>query len=241
MRRFAALITLILLGICLITIQSHLSQAETGNLPNTTITVFGEAKLSAKPNMAVICLGVETESKNVTQALNENSEKLNRIISAIEELGIPEDNITTTYFRVYPVRDYKTNEFKGYRVVNEIKIRTGDLGGIGKIVSVAISSGANRVEWIEFGLGEDKVRELRIKAIREACKDAKTKAETIAESLNLTIVRLLNVKEQSAYFQPYKVYGSELGAVPMPTVAVPPIKPGEVKVSFKIVATFIAQ
>ncbi len=210
---------------------------------NTTIVVTGEAVIDAKPDIATVCLGVETESENVTKALNENSEKLTKVISALEGLGIPEDNITTTYFKIYPVRDYKTNELKEYRVVNEIKVKTSNLDKIGKIISMAISSGANRVEWIEFGLSKDKVKKLRAKVIREACENAKAKASAIAESLNLTIIGILNVKEQSTYFQPYRVYGSELGAIPIPTPAVtsPPIKPGEVTVSFKIVATFIAQ
>lgn len=210
---------------------------------NTTIVVTGEAMISAKPDIATVCLGVETESENVTKALNENSEKLAKVISALEGLGISEDNITTTYFKIYPVRDYKTNELKGYRVVNEIKVKTSNLDKIGKIISMAISSGANRVEWIEFGLSKDKVKKLRAKVIKDACEDAKAKAEAIAEGLNLTIVGILNVEEQSTYFRSYKVYGSELGAIPIPTqaVATPPIKPGEVTVSFKIVATFIAQ
>jgi len=227
----------VLLGICLIVLQA---QAKFDNPSNTTIIVIGEAKISAKPNLATICLGVETESDNVTQALNENSEKLAKVISAIKGIGISEDNITTTYFRVYPVRDYRTNEFKGYRIVNEIKIRTRDLNRIGEIIGVAISSGANRVEWIEFGLSKDRFEELRIKAIKEACEDAKAKANTIAESLNLTITRILSIKEQSVYLQPYRVYGFVPSAIPTPTVT-PPIKPGEVNVNFKIVATFIAR
>ncbi len=238
MKKLIALVALVLLGVCLIAFQV---QAKFESSSNTTIVVLGEAKITTKPNIATICLGVETESENVTQALNENSEKLTKVISAIEGLGISKNNITTTYFRIYPVRDYTTNELKGYRVVNEIKIKIRDLNDIGRIISVAISSGANRVEWIEFGLSKDRIKMLREKAIKIACDDAKAKAETIAESLNLTITGISSIKEQTVYFQPYRVYGSELGPVPAPTTVTPPIKPGEVTISFKIVATFIAR
>ena len=57
MKKLTVFISLVLLGICLIALQA---QAKVENL-NTTIVVFGEAEISAKPNVATICLGVDTE------------------------------------------------------------------------------------------------------------------------------------------------------------------------------------
>ncbi len=55
---------------------------------NSTISVSGTGIIEAEPNQAKVCLGVETQSENVTEALEENSLKMQSVIKAMEKLGI---------------------------------------------------------------------------------------------------------------------------------------------------------
>ena len=210
---------------------------------NSTISVSGTGIIKTEPNQAKVYLGVETQSGNVTEALEENSLKMQSIIKAIKKLGIPKDSIETTYFNVYPVRNYNYEksgeEIAGYRVTNEITVELQDLDKIGAIIEEAMNAGANKVRRIEFGLTEDKRRELKNEALKEACKDARTKADAIASGLGLRITRIATAKESGTYVAPYRaeVFGSEY-AMPIPTSAPeaipPPIEPKEVKVSATI-------
>ena len=208
---------------------------------NSTISVSGTGIIKTEPNQAKVYLGVETQSGNVTEALEENSLKMQSIIKAIKKLGIPKDSIETTYFSVYPIRDYEKSgeDIIGYRASNEITVELQDLDKIGAVIEEAMNAGANKVRRIEFGLTEDKRRELKNEALKEACKDARTKADAIASGLGLRITRIATAKESGTYVAPYRaeVFGSEY-AMPIPTSAPeaipPPIEPKEVKVSATI-------
>jgi len=208
---------------------------------NSTISVSGTGIIKTEPNQAKVYLGVETQSGNVTEALEENSLKMQSIIKAIKKLGIPKDSIETTYFSVYPIRDYEKSgeDIIGYRASNEITVELQDLDKIGAVIEEAMNAGANKVRRIEFGLTEDKRRELKNEALKEACKDARTKADAIASGLGLRITRIATAKESGTYVAPYRaeVFGSEY-AMPIPTTAPkaipPPIEPKEVKVSATI-------
>ena len=208
---------------------------------NSTISVSGTGIIKTEPNQAKVYLGVETQSRNVTEALEENSLKMQSIIKAIKKLGISKDSIETTYFSVYPIRDYEKSgeDIIGYRASNEITIELQDLDKIGAVIEEAMNAGANKVRRIEFGLTEDKRRELKNEALKEACKDARTKADAIASGLGLRITRIATAKESGTYVAPYRaeVFGSEY-AMPIPTTAPkaipPPIEPKEVKVSATI-------
>jgi len=73
------------------------SEAKQGN---STISVSGTGAIETEPNQAKVCLGVETQSKNVTEALDENSLRMTAVIEAMKALGISKDNIETTYFNI---------------------------------------------------------------------------------------------------------------------------------------------
>ncbi|KAF5431813.1 hypothetical protein C5S36_09815 [Candidatus Methanophagaceae archaeon] len=55
---------------------------------------------------------------------------------------------------------------------------------------------------IEFGLSEDKENELKNEAIKEACKDARTKADAMASGLGLRIIRVATARESGVYVVP---------------------------------------
>jgi len=208
---------------------------------NSTISVSGTGIIKTEPNQAKVYLGVETQSRNVTEALEENSLKMQSIIKAIKKLGISKDSIETTYFSVYPIRDYEKSgeDIIGYRASNEITVELHDLDKIGAVIEEAMNAGANKVRRIEFGLTEDKKREVKNEALKEACKDARTKADTIASGLGLKITRIATARESGTYVAPYRteVFGGEY-AMPVPTPAPkaisPPIELKEVKVSATI-------
>ncbi|RLG33966.1 hypothetical protein DRN80_03950 [Methanosarcinales archaeon] len=212
---------------------------------NSTISVSGTGIIKTEPNQAKVYLGVETQSRNVTEALEENSLKMQSIIKAIKKLGISKDSIETTYFSVYPIRDYEKSgeDIIGYRASNEITVELHDLDKIGAVIEEAMNAGANKVRRIEFGLTEDKKREVKNEALKEACKDARTKADTIASGLGLKITRIATARESGTYVAPYRteVFGGEY-AMPVPTPAPkaisPPIELKEVKVSATIDITY---
>ena len=201
---------------------------------NCTIAVSGSGTIEAEPNQAKVCLGVETQSENVTEALNENSVKMTAIIAAMEDLGYSMDEVRTSYFSISPVRnttDY--TKIVAYKVYNEVTVEISDLDEIGKVIGEATDAGANNVQKIEFGLTEPKEKELKNEALKEACEDADSKADAIASSFGLVNLRVASVKEIGVSAYPYRAGGFD-EAVPMAKSIAPPIIPKAVKVKATI-------
>ena len=208
---------------------------------NCTISISGRGIVSAEPNQVEIRLGVETEDKNVTKALEANSLGMNSTIEALKTLGISEDEIETSRFNIYPIKDYERTpvEIVGYRVTNEIAVKTGDLDKTGEIIRAAIDAGANKVRWIEFGLNKTREKESKYAAITEACEDAKGKAEAIASGFGLNIIRVVEIRESGVYVSSYRAGGGyDEYAVSMPAPIPPPIEPGEIEVSATLSVTY---
>ncbi|PIW35465.1 MAG: hypothetical protein COW26_04295, partial [Nitrosopumilales archaeon CG15_BIG_FIL_POST_REV_8_21_14_020_33_23] len=96
------------------------------------ISVTGNAISSVKPNLANISFGVEIQEKTAKDALDANSELMNKVITTIKQVGITDSEISTSQFNIYPVYDrYQdketgryTQELIGYRVNNIINVET---------------------------------------------------------------------------------------------------------------------
>ncbi|MEA1997770.1 MAG: SIMPL domain-containing protein, partial [Euryarchaeota archaeon] len=186
------------------------------------------------PNQAKVSLGVETQSENVTDAMENNTLKMTAIIAAMENLGYSKDNIETTYFSVSPVRDYETkeNEVVAYRVYNEVTVEISDLDEIGKVIGEATDAGANNVQRIEFGLTEAEEEKQKNEAIKKACANAESKADVIASSLDLVILRVASVREIGVSAYPYRVAGfNEDVQIAKAGAIAPPIIPKAVEVT----------
>ena len=202
---------------------------------NTTIAVYGTGIIETEPNKAVVSLGVETQSDNVTEALAQNSEKMDAVIATLEQRGVPKESIETSYFSIYPVKDYERpgEGIVGYRVTNAITVELSDLDTVGHVIDTAITAGANRVTNVEFGLTKAREQELRQQALRDACEDARTKADAIANGLGLKIVGVATAREGGVYTNSYRDF-DYVSYAEAPMAVPTPIEPKEVSVSATI-------
>jgi uncharacterized protein YggE len=129
---------------------------EVNSTGNCKIAVSGSGTIDAEPNQAKVCLGVETQSENVTDALTDNSLKMTAIIAAMEDLGLPKDDVRTSYFSISPARN-ETDYTKvvAYKVYNEVTVEISDLDEIGEVISEAADAGANNVQSRVGGFNEE--------------------------------------------------------------------------------------
>jgi len=104
------------------------------------------------------------------------------------------------------------------------------LTSVGKIIDTGVAGGANLVQGIYFTLSESKAAQLRDQAIEEAVKDADSKANILARSLNVKIVGPVSVS-----------LGYEYPVVPyekMASAATTPIIPGPVTITATVQITY---
>lgn len=171
--------------------------AETTPFPSRekVISVTGTASTSVEPDLLIVTFGVETQEKTAKQALEKNSQLMNSVVSAIQGVGISEDELSTSRFNIQPVYDsYRdesgryTQELIGYRVTNSISVETSNLGLAADIIDSGVGVGANRVDSVYFTLSPEKQLQIKDDLIGKAVLNAKSKAENALAPLNHQII-----------------------------------------------------
>ena len=159
------------------------------------ISVTGTATTSVEPDLLIITFGVETQEKTAKQALEKNSQLMNSVVTAIQDVGISEDELSTSRFNIHPVYDsYRdesgryTQELIGYRVTNSISVETTNLDFAADIIDSAVGVGANRVDSVYFTLSPEKLLQIKDDLIGKAVLNAKSKAENALSPLNHQII-----------------------------------------------------
>ena len=159
------------------------------------ISVTGTATTSVEPDLLIITFGVETQEKTAKQALEKNSQLMNSVVTAIQDVGISEDELSTSRFNIHPVYDsYRdesgryTQELIGYRVTNSISVETTNLDLAADIIDSAVGVGANRVDSVYFTLSPEKQLQIKDDLIGKAVLNAKSKAEKALSPLNHQII-----------------------------------------------------
>ena len=175
-----------------------------------TISVTGSASASVKPDQLNISFGVETQEKTAKEALDANSVQMNEVIAAIKKAGIPESDIGTSSFNIYPVYEsYEdklttrwTQELVGYKVSNIVTVQTSKLDGAASIIDNAVNAGVNRVDSVYFSLAPATYQKLKDDLLEKAITNAKTRAQKALTPLDYKIigVKLVSLDE---FVMPY--------------------------------------
>ena len=203
-----------------------------------TITVNGQGKASAPPDMATIETGVVTHSVTAIEALSENNQIMGRIMDILTGHKIPEKDIQTSILNVAP--EYKQDErgrvedkIIGYSVRNQVQVRVRNLNDLGQVIDALVRAGSNQVSGISFGI-DDSAKVIN-QARERAVADARSRAELYARSAGLNIGKIIAINEQSVEWPrvqgAYRMYNLE-------AVSSVPVATGEQEYSITIQMTF---
>ena len=107
------LVAVFLLGATLLMFSqarnASLQRKYIGQVPNQrdTITIEGEGKITAKPTLAQVNIGLYSEGQDVPAVQTDNTQKVNAMIGALKDLGIAEADLQTSNYTISPKYDYK--------------------------------------------------------------------------------------------------------------------------------------
>ncbi|MBX4186696.1 MAG: SIMPL domain-containing protein [Candidatus Doudnabacteria bacterium] len=176
------------------------------SLPKNTISMSAEGKVSAKPDLATVSVGVSTNGTTAKLAQEENTKGSNKLIEFIKQQGVAENDIVTANFSVYPNYNYSNgrNTILSYTANQTltVKVRGVDksTANLGAILGGAADSGSNQIQGVYFSF--DDPDNLRQEARKIAIEKAKQKAADLAAASGLRLGRIVTVSESSSY-QPY--------------------------------------
>lgn len=162
-----------------------------------TLTVSGRGQVEAPPDMATVNLGVETEAETAVEALTQNSEQMQQVISATLDAGVAEADIQTQGLSLNPVYNQTavegTRELSGYRARNVVQITVREIDNLGVLLDDVVSSGGNTIEGIQFQVSNRA--EFEEEARAAAMENARSKASQLAGLAGADLGQVLTLNE----------------------------------------------
>ena len=198
------LIPILILSTLIITIPSTIfvnAQLDSTKSLNNTLSVTGSATTNTKSDKVSVSLGVETTDKTAEKALLLNSNLMNKVINALKESGVQENETSTSLFTINPNYNYSEYGAKGnligFTVSNSIHIISSNINQISQWIDTAVKTGANTVNEIYFSISPKKLEEIKNSLLKEAVANAKSKADIVAAAggLNIDGIQSITVGE----------------------------------------------
>jgi len=207
----------------------------------TGISVSGEGKMMAVPDLATLQIGVESQQDTVEAARDEAAQAMSDVIAALKAQGIADKDIQTQYFNISQVTrwdDYKNEQVvTGYRVTNTVSTKIRDIETVGTVIDAVTGVGGDltRISGVNFSIEDPSpyVADIREQAIA----DARGKAEQLAELTGVNLGPPIYISESSNLATPVYTrsdYAMESAAMGVPTS----ISPGELELNLYVQITY---
>lgn len=232
-----AIVLMVFLGILAMKTVKEINQVGYEPRGRDTITISGEGKVSAKPTLAQISLGLYTEGADVPAIQDQNSRKTNAIIQGLKEMGLSEADMQTSNYSIQPRYDYTDGRQSiiGYSVSQNLSIKVRDLSKVGAVIAKAGELGSNQVNGVTFTIDEPSALQQAARA--EAIQDARKKAMELANAMGVSLVKVVTFSESSGGNVPPMPFYRD-AAVAQNAVTAPDIQPGELDVTANVSVTF---
>ena len=238
---FAVIGAAVVFGVLAAGCGDRTTRVETsGGQGQTGISVTGEGKVSGKPDVAKLTLGVNAESDTVQKARDQAAVSLDGIVKSLKNNGVAEKDIQTQQFNIQPQYDYNdgNQRLRGFQVTNILSVTLRDINKTSRVVDDAVKAGGNdtAIQGLAFTIDNPEV--LKKEAREKAVADAKSKAETLAQVAGVTIGAAMSISENSNAPVFYDTRFQKGGIGAPDTGGPTPIQPGELDVTVQVSITW---
>ncbi|MDX1517418.1 MAG: SIMPL domain-containing protein [Woeseiaceae bacterium] len=216
---------------------SGVAAAHDGTQRSIAVTGHGEA--AGPPDQATIHAGVQTLAPTVVESSQQNQAVVERIMRALDEQGIDEQDIQTSDYGIWPEQRHDPRgtgdvTITGYRVNNTVRVTIRDIDRVGKVLAAVTDAGANSIHGIHFGVKD--AAELEARARAAAMADARARAAALAELAGVDLGEVLEISMAAGGGFPVPMGG---GRMEMAQAApVPGISAGQLNVAVQVQVTY---
>ncbi|MBE0522091.1 MAG: SIMPL domain-containing protein [Candidatus Methanoperedenaceae archaeon] len=203
-----------------------------------TLFVSGSAEKSIAPDTASLSIGVVVQASTAMMASDENAVLMSAVISELNNLGLEAKDIQTSMISIHPVYAFNgAQTIVSYSASNNVRVTTNELDIVSEIIDRSTAAGANQIGGVSFSVSEEKQKEIRDELLAGAVTDASSKANKLAENLDIRIVGVKTASISDVGFpQPFfrdTAFVEERAATP--------IQPGEMEVTLSVQVTYIVR
>jgi len=229
--------------------------------PNSAIlSLSAEGQSRRTPDIAMFSAGVVTQAANASQAMADNSRRMDQVVAALKRAGVADRDIQTSAINLSPIysnpeRDAQIRARQtgqpyippppeeqiqriiGYQARNSVSVRVRDLANMGRVIDALVAVGANEVNGPSFTL--DDQRAALDDARAQAVAEGRQRAELYARAAGLRVARILSISEGGGYYPVQRDMIIATGggpAAPPPPPA--PVQPGELTLGVSVSMQF---
>ena len=164
-----------------------------------TITVTGTGEVLIPADTAIVSIGVSVRDKEVLKAQERVNIAIEAIRNALIENNVRQENINTDYVNIYAYYNYEKDSetVEAYNASSTLAVKVTDVKQVGRIIDIAFQNGANTLDGISFFAENDE--EAKNEAMKLAVKNAREKAEVLAEAAGVTLNGIEEIAEGNTY------------------------------------------
>jgi uncharacterized protein YggE len=161
-----------------------------------SVTVRGTGTAYGTPDEATVGLGVESLRPTAAEALAEVAERTSGLVTLCHELGLGEEDVTTTGVSVREHGEHDKDgrwQHRGYRASNRVAARVREVAAIGRLLTAAVDRVGATVDGPHWRLRPG--HEAHAEASRAAARDARVRAEALADALGGRLGAVVAVRD----------------------------------------------
>lgn len=187
MKKLKTLAAAALIAASLLSAQGKVLAAEAN-----TISVRGVANQEVAPDMAYVSIGINVTADTAEAARDKAAEASQKVRRALLGLAIPENNIQSSSYNLYPDYDNSSGKSKqkGYSLDTNLRIKVEDIKKLGDVIDKTVQEGITNVSQINFGLSESSSVQRQLLAA--AVDNARTKAAIVANAGGRSLGEMLS-------------------------------------------------
>ncbi len=200
------------------------------------IWVSGTGEVTVTPDIATLRLGIAAQAETVAEAQSQAVEAMDRVMTALIDNDVAEEDIQTQYFSIRQVtkwdREKEEEIVIGYRVTNMVTAKIREIDKTGSIIDAVTAAGGDltRINSISFSVDDPSA--YYEEARQKAMADARAKAEQLAGLAGVSLGKPTYISEGISIppIYPRSVYVEE-APIPAPPTQ---ISPGQIELSLTV-------
>jgi len=200
--------------------------------PQRTISVTGNAALTAANDTAGFTTGVVVRRSGPAEALRAASARMSRVLGALTAEGVARRDVRTGRVGVNRVT---RRHVVAYVATNTVFVTVRAIQHTGTVIDAAVGAGATRLSGPSFW--RSSTRDLYQRALVAALRKARAKAEALAAEAGATLGPVQTIAEGDV--ADYS-YGGAVGDAVSPKVPAP-VRPGKTKVTADVSVVYELQ
>lgn len=178
------------------------ASAEVAQTPiaGTRLDVTARGDVRRIPDIAVISAGVMTNAADAASAMQDNANRMSRVLAALKKAGVANKDVSTSSINLSPQYRYVENQapvIVGYQASNQVTVRFRDIAKSGTILDALVKEGSNQINGPMLTI--DKPEAAQDEARVAAIKAARGRADLYANALGMKVVRIVSISESEGY------------------------------------------